>query len=226
MEKASLGRRHFREVMDYGNHPSAFADWLGEVDKFTPADWDSVTEMITYMGFRADVLERVAELKDEEHEHRTRTSHRVHLPEHGYPLPRQRRRERGAWQQPAPTKLIEIRTSGSWWQSAITLTGLLREHADQRGCAGRYRGRVRGRPRGQQLRGRSSRDEAPGLPRADPRQHVQLGQQRPDQCFVYEVWSKGEEADWIYSGCRRACTPTPERTSGAGTPGPSPSGSR
>lgn len=67
MEKASLGRRHFREVMDYGNHPSAFADWLGEeVDKFTPADWDSVTEMITYMGFRADVLERVAELKDGE----------------------------------------------------------------------------------------------------------------------------------------------------------------
>lgn len=60
-------RRHFREVMDYGNHPSAFADLLGDaVDKFTPADWEAVVDNITYMGFRADVLERVAELKDEE----------------------------------------------------------------------------------------------------------------------------------------------------------------
>jgi len=62
-----LGRRHFREVMDYGNHPSAFADLLGDVvEKFTPDDWDAAIENITYMGFRADVLERVAELKDEE----------------------------------------------------------------------------------------------------------------------------------------------------------------
>ncbi len=62
----TLGRNSLRDVMDYGNHPSAFADLLGDpVESFTPDDWDAVIENIAYMGFRADVLERVAELKDE-----------------------------------------------------------------------------------------------------------------------------------------------------------------
>jgi hypothetical protein len=65
MEGASLGRKQFRDTMDYGDHPSAFADWLGEpVEKFTPDDWESVTEHITYMALRADVLGRVADIKE------------------------------------------------------------------------------------------------------------------------------------------------------------------
>jgi len=60
-----LSRSHFRDVMDFSGHPSAFADLLGDpVEKFTPDDWNAVIEQITYMSFRADVLERVAELKE------------------------------------------------------------------------------------------------------------------------------------------------------------------
>jgi len=63
--KHPMGRGQFRDCMDFGNHPSAFADWLGEpIEKFTPDDWDSVIENIAYMAFRADVMERVNEIKE------------------------------------------------------------------------------------------------------------------------------------------------------------------
>jgi len=65
MAGKTLGRGSFRDVMDYGDFPSAFADLLGDpVESFTPDDWDAVIENIAYMGFRADVLKRVAELKE------------------------------------------------------------------------------------------------------------------------------------------------------------------
>ena len=59
-------RSHFNDVMDFGNHPSAYADLLGSpADSFTHDDWHSVIPLITYLGFRADVLEKVAKLKEE-----------------------------------------------------------------------------------------------------------------------------------------------------------------
>lgn len=51
--------------MEYGNHPSAWADLLGdEVESMTNDDWNSVVENITYMAFRGDVLERVVQIKE------------------------------------------------------------------------------------------------------------------------------------------------------------------
>lgn len=67
MSGTQFDRHHFRDVMEYSNHPSAWADLFGsEVDSFTADHWEAVKDHITYMSFRADVLERVAELKDEE----------------------------------------------------------------------------------------------------------------------------------------------------------------
>ena len=64
-EKLPMTKGHFRDVMDFGKHPSAFADWLGDpIETFDNSDWSAVTEGVTYMAFRADVLERVCELKE------------------------------------------------------------------------------------------------------------------------------------------------------------------
>ncbi len=52
--------------MEYGGHPSAWADWLGDdVESMTHEDWQSVVINITYMAFRADVMERVSQIKEE-----------------------------------------------------------------------------------------------------------------------------------------------------------------
>jgi len=66
-EGLTMGNGHFRDVMDFGKHPGAFADWLGEpVEGFEQSDWSAAMEHVTYMAFRADVLERVCELKESE----------------------------------------------------------------------------------------------------------------------------------------------------------------
>ena len=98
------------------------------------------------------------------------------------------------WQQPAPTKLIRVRTGEDapfgWWETAITLTGLLREHAKvvedvQAAIEAEYEAdrevsnfevgpRVMERLGYHQL----ARDNT-----------YNWGSNDLDQCFVFEVWS-------------------------------------
>ena len=66
MGSVRITRKMYRDTMEYGGHPSAWADWLGDdVESMTHEDWQSVVSNITYMAFRADVLERVTQLKKE-----------------------------------------------------------------------------------------------------------------------------------------------------------------
>lgn len=58
-------RKQFNDVMDFGNHPDAYANLLGDpVEIFSHEDWHSVIPLIAYLGFRADVLEKVSKLKE------------------------------------------------------------------------------------------------------------------------------------------------------------------
>lgn len=64
MSSVQFSREHFRDVMNYSEHPSAWADLMGDaVESFTADHWEAVRDQITYMSFRADVLERVAAIK-------------------------------------------------------------------------------------------------------------------------------------------------------------------
>ena len=64
MSNMQFNREHFRDVMNYSEHPSAWADLMGDaVESFTADHWEAVVDQITYMSFRADVLERVASIK-------------------------------------------------------------------------------------------------------------------------------------------------------------------
>ena len=105
-----------------------------------------------------------------------------------------------AWQQPAPTKLIEIRADGTWWQSAITLTGLLQEHAEvvedvQAAIEAEYEAdrEVSNFEVGPRVMKRLGYHE---MTRDNT---CNWGSNDLDQCFVYEVWSKDEGEDWIYA---------------------------
>ena len=65
MGQVRITRKMYRDTMEYGNHPFAWADLLGdEVESMTNDDWNSVVENITYMAFRGDVLERVVQIKE------------------------------------------------------------------------------------------------------------------------------------------------------------------
>lgn len=66
MKDIPITRKMYRDTMEYGGHPSAWADWLGDdVESMTHEDWQSVVINITYMAFRADVMERVSQIKEE-----------------------------------------------------------------------------------------------------------------------------------------------------------------
>lgn len=103
------------------------------------------------------------------------------------------------WQQPAPTKLIRVRTGEGWWETAITLTGLLREHAKvvedvQAAIEAEY----------EADREVSNFEVGPRvMERLGYHQLVRdntynWGSNDLDQCFVFEVWSKDENREWIY----------------------------
>jgi hypothetical protein len=104
------------------------------------------------------------------------------------------------WQQPAPTKLIRVRTGEDWWETAITLTGLLREHAKvvedvQAAIEAEYEAdrEVSNFEVGPRVMKRLGYHE---LARDNT---YNWGNNDLDQCFVFEVWSKDEEAEWIYA---------------------------
>ncbi len=67
MDRLRLGRAHFNDIMDFGNHSTAYADWLGDAAETYDMDhWIAVEELVTYMAYRGDVLARVADIKREE----------------------------------------------------------------------------------------------------------------------------------------------------------------
>ena len=67
LAEKKFGMRHWRLVMRWGEHPRSYADWVesmgGSVQHYTTDDWEAVSPHIAFMGFRADVLEKVAAIK-------------------------------------------------------------------------------------------------------------------------------------------------------------------
>ena len=103
------------------------------------------------------------------------------------------------WQQPVPTSLIRFRQGEGWWDTAITLTGLLREHATlvcdvQAAIETEYKA-----------------DRKVGNFEVGPRVMERLGYCRLhrqntcnwdtdlDQAFVFEVWSKDGDQGWLWA---------------------------
>ena len=104
------------------------------------------------------------------------------------------------WQQPAPTKLIRVRTGEGWWETAITLPGLLREPAKvvedvQAAIEAEYEAdrEVSNFEVGPRVMKRLGYHE---LTRDNT---YNWGSSDLDQCFVYEVWSKRHTSEWLYA---------------------------
>jgi len=104
------------------------------------------------------------------------------------------------WQQPAPTKLIRVRTGEGRWETAITLTGLLREHAKvveavQVAIEAEYKSdrKVSNFEVGPRVMKRLGYHE---LARDNT---YNWANNDLDQCFVFEVWSKDKNQEWIWA---------------------------
>lgn len=104
------------------------------------------------------------------------------------------------WQQPAPTELIRFRSGEGWWETAITLTGLLEQHAKvveevQAAIEAEYEAdkRVSNFEVGPRVM------ERLGYHQLVRENTYNWGDNDLDQCFVFEVWSKDENREWIYA---------------------------